>query len=326
MIMTTTARLLPATLWRSEGRVDYLVHVVHGAEQRVVSHRFSAFLELHAKLRAPLGLPAFPVGKALVNTTGTVHQRISLLQRFLDDVLYRAAGSAAAAHLAVITEFLSRPALDAIGTVPFGFKNSAMAAAEEAATGRMTAAQVTAAQAAEAAETAVAASRTEVTERVAAAEQLVAAAEKAAAAAKAEARRARRAEAAAQTALSALQATDSANVTARPVEASGATPNLARSGSRMRGGARPCGRTMEMSAAADGSGGAPSSPSKPFEVMSSHVLDEATGETLSAARVVRGTTRLETLHIRIGVPLTNLTRNTRVSMKMGVVWLQVGKA
>ena len=69
--------------------------------------------------------------------------------------------------------------------------------------------------------------------------------------------------------------------------------------------------------------GAPSEPRPPFEIVSSVVTDEATGERLTPAVVVRGTTRLETIYFKAYERLEGLRRTTITLMKFGPVWKRV---
>ena len=55
----------------------------------------------------------------------------------------------------------------------------------------------------------------------------------------------------------------------------------------------------------------------PFEFVESVVTDEATGEHLSHARVVAGSTRLEVLRFRVRGPLEGLTRTTTTAKSFG---------
>ena len=136
-------RVLPATLVGTGGRVEYLVHVVYDGGQRVVCHRFSAFLALHAKVQSALRLPPFPASKALVVTPATIQQRIVLLQRFLDDLL-RAIDGAAADGVSAVSDFLTSPRLDAIGAFPLDHSGGAAAAEQVAASPQESAAEASA--------------------------------------------------------------------------------------------------------------------------------------------------------------------------------------
>jgi glyoxylase-like metal-dependent hydrolase (beta-lactamase superfamily II) len=60
-------------------------------------------------------------------------------------------------------------------------------------------------------------------------------------------------------------------------------------------------------------------------VVSSDVVDEETGEAQTHECVVRGTTRLETLHLRVKRPLKGLTRHTRTAKRFGMLWQPVSK-
>jgi len=61
-----------------------------------------------------------------------------------------------------------------------------------------------------------------------------------------------------------------------------------------------------------------------FELLSSVVVDEATGETLEATKIVRGTCRLETVTFRAGGKLVNLRRRNMTLKSFGLMWKAVG--
>ena len=70
--------------------------------------------------------------------------------------------------------------------------------------------------------------------------------------------------------------------------------------------------TLEVYEAPGVNGGPP-----PFQFVESIVTDEATGERLSHAKVVGGSTRLETLTYRVRGKLTDLTRTTITAKSFG---------